>query len=712
MRSYTFKWPHDAEEVYVTGTFDDWTKSERLERVGQVFQKTVTFPDSVDKVLYKFVVDGSWTTDHTAPQEKDQEGNDNNVLLAEQMDKLEEASQAAAINNLVPEFTTAQLAGTVPLETNKEGEKQKDEKDEGQVATSGAAILSSAAPESTTAQLAAEVPREEKKEKDIPPGGFPETPATELEKEVKVEPLPAAEGAINPIKLEPGEEVPKDITAGAAVDSHVTLDKDSYEKSDRIPGIETTLPSVSGNIIPESSLPVAAPDVATISTVTPESTTAKLAGDVPLEPKVPEVVKKSQEEAKVEPEASANSEEVKEKAAVEEELLNKVAEAPSTSEGTAGKGTEKAETDKTAPENVVAAATTASEVALGAAITAAGAAIPLASDAAAKASDVAADVASKAAAAPGAAQAQEEEKQKTAIDSVSPEVPTEVKESLREAGESPEAAVNTAAVVEKKEYEAELLEKVEPAKAVDESSTKVAEGEDVASTEGAKAIIAQAEAEESLPKPIEEPASAEAPQAETEPKPAEEATALAVEPPQPTEAVKTVDEAKSTETPKPAEEEKPSDIKLAEGIAPAVTATAVEPPKPAEAVKAVDVAEPAEATKAADEPKAAEPAVTTEPAKTADEPKPVETPAATEGPAAVEAAEPAAEHAAATEPAAPTTEAAATTKVDDAKPVTNGSTTDTPASKATDGATDKATSDKKKKHRISGFFSKLKSKFA
>ncbi|KAL2171597.1 hypothetical protein VTG60DRAFT_2430 [Thermothelomyces hinnuleus] len=700
MRSYTFKWPHDAEEVYVTGTFDDWTKSERLERVGQVFQKTVTFPDSVDKVLYKFVVDGSWTTDHTAPQEKDQEGNDNNVLLAEQMDKLEEASQAAAINNLVPESTTAQLAGAVPLEANKEEEKQKDEKDEGQVATSGAAILSSAAPESTTAQLAAEVPREEKKENDIPPGGFPETPATELEKEVKVEPLPAAEGAINPIKLEPGEEVPKDITAGA-VDSHVTLDKDSYEKSDRIPGVETTLPSVSGNIIPESSLPVATPDVATISTVTPESTTAKLAGDVPLEPKVPEVVKKSQEEAEVEPEASANSEEVKEKAAVEEELLDKVAEAPSTSEGTAGKGTENSETDKPAPENVVAAATTAGEVALGAAITTAGAAIPLAADDAAKASDVAADVASKAAAAPGAAQAQEEEKQKAAIDSVSPEVPAEVKESLREAGESPEAAVSTAAVEEKKEYEAELLEKVEPAKAIDESSTKVAEGEDLASTEGAKAIIAQAEAEESLPKPIEEPASAEAPQAETEPKPAEEATALAVEPPQPTEAVKTVDEAKSTETPKPAEEEKPSDIKLTEDIAPAVTATAVEPPKPAEAVKAVDVAEPAEATKAADEPKAAEPAVTTEPAKTADEPKPVETPAATEGPAA-----------AATEPAAPTTEAAETTKVDDAKPATNGSTTDTPASKTTDGATDKATSDKKKKHRISGFFSKLKSKFA
>lgn len=45
--------PHDAEEVYVTGTFDNWTKSERLERVGQVFQKTVTLPDDSDKIYYK-----------------------------------------------------------------------------------------------------------------------------------------------------------------------------------------------------------------------------------------------------------------------------------------------------------------------------------------------------------------------------------------------------------------------------------------------------------------------------------------------------------------------------------------------------------------------------------------------------------------------------------------------------------------------------------
>ncbi|KAK4240212.1 carbohydrate-binding module family 48 protein [Achaetomium macrosporum] len=707
MRSFTFNWPHDAEEVYVTGTFDNWTKSQQLERVGQIFQKTVTLPDTSDKIYYKFVVDGTWTTDQTAPQEKDQEGNDNNVLLPEQMDKLEEASQAAAINNVIPESTTAQLAGAVPLEdTTKDKTEEKQEKqEEGEAATSDApAVLNSAAPDSTTAQLAAAVPLEKKD--DSLPGDYPESPKTDLEKEVKISPLPAAEGAINPIKLEAGEEVPKDVSA-SAIDKHVTLDKESYEKSDRIPGIdtETTLPAVTGNMIPESSLPVTGANDVTINTVTPEASTATMAGQVPLEePKVPEIVKKSQEEAKVEPEASAISEEVKEKAAVEEELLEKVPEAPSTSEGTAGKGTEKSETDKTGAEKVLAAATVAGEVALGAAITAGSAAadiaakasdaaadlaakaLPAASDAASKATVAASDAAGTATATasdaankvttaasdaatklpetvkgalPGTAQEGTNENQAAIIDSVSAEVPAEVKESIKEAGASSEAAVNTAAVEEKKEYEAELLEKVKPAEALGELSTEKALGE--IPTEAAGEIKPAEESkpadgpkqDEAVSKPMEESAPAEAPQAETKPKPVEEGMAQAVEPPQPVVAVKTVDETKAVDAPKPAEE-----VKHAGEAKPTEAALAVEPPKPAEAVKAVD------------------------------EPKP------------------AVEHPETTEQAAP----AEAAKTVEAQPTTNGTTASPSADKAAaDGQT---TSEKKKKNRISGFFSKLKHKFA
>jgi Glycogen recognition site of AMP-activated protein kinase len=46
--------PHlDAKEVYVTGTFDDWGNSEKLDKVGDTFEKEVQLPDASKKILYK-----------------------------------------------------------------------------------------------------------------------------------------------------------------------------------------------------------------------------------------------------------------------------------------------------------------------------------------------------------------------------------------------------------------------------------------------------------------------------------------------------------------------------------------------------------------------------------------------------------------------------------------------------------------------------------
>ena len=44
---------HPAEEVYVTGTFDNWEKSVQLDKVGSSFEKTVPLPDTTDKIFYK-----------------------------------------------------------------------------------------------------------------------------------------------------------------------------------------------------------------------------------------------------------------------------------------------------------------------------------------------------------------------------------------------------------------------------------------------------------------------------------------------------------------------------------------------------------------------------------------------------------------------------------------------------------------------------------
>ncbi len=53
MGSFVFKWEHAASEVYVTGTFDNWSKSEKLIQTGDVFEKNVTLPSAAEKIYYK-----------------------------------------------------------------------------------------------------------------------------------------------------------------------------------------------------------------------------------------------------------------------------------------------------------------------------------------------------------------------------------------------------------------------------------------------------------------------------------------------------------------------------------------------------------------------------------------------------------------------------------------------------------------------------------
>lgn len=43
----------DAEEVFVTGTFDNWTKSVKLEKKGDIFEKKVDLKDASKKIYYK-----------------------------------------------------------------------------------------------------------------------------------------------------------------------------------------------------------------------------------------------------------------------------------------------------------------------------------------------------------------------------------------------------------------------------------------------------------------------------------------------------------------------------------------------------------------------------------------------------------------------------------------------------------------------------------
>ncbi|WZH43478.1 5' amp-activated kinase subunit beta-2 [Fusarium acuminatum] len=441
MGSFTFKWEHPADEVYVTGTFDNWTKSVQLEKKGDVFSKTVDLKEPEGKIYYKFIVDGNWIINQSAPNEPDLEGNVNNFVTPDQLTR--ESATAAILNTVTPTSTTAAMASEQPIE-NKATEPKTFEDKSGH-----------------DEKLPLETPS------DIP-GGFPITPANELDKVFGVNPLPASEGAGNPIKLEAGEKIPESITT-QSTDKYVKLDKESYEKSDALPGIETEMPPVLPNTIPESGLPIIGPDV-TMNSAAPTATTAGLAAEVPLESNgafVPEVVRESQEKAGAVTEASMDPTEVKEKTMVEEELKGTVPEAPATSVGTAGVGTEKSE--NTPDTSLAALAATAGGAVIAAGLAAKETVEEKAVPALNSAAEAITDTANKnlpdsvkeqlpiAAQQTLAAKNEEQIRQE-----VSPEVPVEVKESLIEAGKAPEAAANTAAVEDKKEMEAELLKEVKP----------------------------------------------------------------------------------------------------------------------------------------------------------------------------------------------------------------------------------------------------------
>ncbi|XRM48468.1 Cruciform DNA binding protein [Aspergillus tubingensis] len=453
MGSYTFTWPYNANEVFVTGTFDDWGKTVKLDRVGDVFEKEVPLPVTDEKVHYKFVVDGIWTTDNRAPEEDDGSSNINNVLYPDQI--LKESTTpllngTAEMAGVTPGSTTAALAAGVPKESSsKQGQN-------GYYPT-----ISSAAPGSTTAALGQDVPLEQRANV---PGSYPITPASEADK-FSVNPIPASSGAGNPIKLNPGEKVPDPSTFNAnTISSTARTDRAGYEQgtSGGFPGSPAydasafAIPPVSKNMIPESSLPMGESQGATepsytIQSAAPTSTTAGLAAAVPLESQrqtggrvptrdVPDVVRQSLSEAHRDPEAATSKEAVDEKKEMEEELRRKVpvdnstgAPAPTT---VAGLGTSSGLgfTAGAAPSTNLGPST-GLDVATGMGTTTGLGAVA------------------------GATAAQGSQKETTS-GLPAHDVPDVVKQSISEAHRDPEAAGVEEAVGEKREVEEELQQKV------------------------------------------------------------------------------------------------------------------------------------------------------------------------------------------------------------------------------------------------------------
>lgn len=52
-RLLAFCRPYKANEVFVTGTFDDWGKTVKLDQKGDIFEKEVHLPVTGEKVYFK-----------------------------------------------------------------------------------------------------------------------------------------------------------------------------------------------------------------------------------------------------------------------------------------------------------------------------------------------------------------------------------------------------------------------------------------------------------------------------------------------------------------------------------------------------------------------------------------------------------------------------------------------------------------------------------
>ena len=191
--------PYPAEgDVYVTGDFDDWGKTVKLDKVGDVFQKEVQLTDVDKDIAYKFVIDGDkWVHDVNAPTVQVNDYTTNNVLKPDNIHK------TGALSARRPSAPRVLATSRSPPGSFSGGSQTAPTVSSG---GEGAPLLTK---EQSDANASRWVPHvtpnpnrsnilsqtdgasTSKEEDSHVPGGFPETPANE-ERAFGVSPLPAS----------------------------------------------------------------------------------------------------------------------------------------------------------------------------------------------------------------------------------------------------------------------------------------------------------------------------------------------------------------------------------------------------------------------------------------------------------------------------------------------------------------------------------------
>ena len=504
MGTYVFRWTSPADEVYVTGTFDNWSKSVQLTKDSGIFTKQVDLASASEDVFYKFVVDGDWTVDQSQPTKMDNKGNENNLLRKEDIEPLPTGdlshtgthptpNTASAIRSGVgPGATSAALAGAVPLENNRGASSRehmpgefpsdspykevpdihRDGPSAMEFFSSGDIVPDFSTYKSATLPTDSSIQGDQKtagnlSEKTVGDGagvaGATAAASTATVEGVKkageatglkgseegdqkfsVNPLPATSGIGNPVRIAPGEKLPpsSDYTTNTTT-SQVKLDRESYEKSDAYPtSPNTNINTAAGTF--------GVPPVT--STTIPESSLPMGKDAVSSGPADVAAIRSaagsntttSQLAGKV-PLESRGVPEVVHKSQQEAGASPEAAANPTAT-------TEKSKTENElkskVPEEPVASSNDSTAKTVGAGVLATGASV--ASGATAAAAGVPSSISRALSSLTGSGSSEQAPK----------EVPQTVKDSERAAHTSPEAAANPVAVKDKQDFEKELTDKV------------------------------------------------------------------------------------------------------------------------------------------------------------------------------------------------------------------------------------------------------------
>ncbi|KAG7810430.1 hypothetical protein KL921_002925 [Ogataea angusta] len=119
---YRFEWlSNDAKQVYVTGSFDNWSKTCQLDKTGVGFAKVVELP--FEKIVFKFVVDNQWYTSENDKKEYDECGNLNNVLYPDDLIRYDNEDGAS-------EFTAISYPDADGDDAGRAGQEQREAPDQ------------------------------------------------------------------------------------------------------------------------------------------------------------------------------------------------------------------------------------------------------------------------------------------------------------------------------------------------------------------------------------------------------------------------------------------------------------------------------------------------------------------------------------------------------------------------------------------------------